>query len=266
VELVRPAGVEDETGQPRRKDGVAVADAVNGVGQLLAGIVFVSLINGIASVTESASPTTSIVAPSSLRTPAQKRGWSSTTTRPRDLGHSRSVLRPRAIDFDEHEGVLTIRYGLTLSLPPPCDTYRALRALHAWTRWGVWIFAVGGALWVLKVVFITLNDVMGRETDALPVPILYLSAILLMVVGATAVGIAVLRRFPWWAQLIGAIAAVVALWALYTVLDGILKPTFEGVGPSWLHEELGILVTGAICVVVGVVLARRIAERPAPAY
>jgi hypothetical protein len=129
--------------------------------------------------------------------------------------------------------------------------------LHAWMRWGLWVFALGGALWVLKVVFITLNDVLGRSTDAMPVPILYLSAVLLMTLGATAVGVAVLRRSAWWAQVVGAVAAVVALWALYTVLDEILKPTFEGVGPSWLHEELGILATGAICLVIGVSLARR---------
>ena len=134
-----------------------------------------------------------------------------------------------------------------------------MNALHAWMRWGVWIFAIGGALWVLKVAFITLNDAMGRSTDALPVPVFYLSAVLLMAVGATAVGISLLRRFPWWAQLLGAAAAVVALWALYVVVDGILKPTFEGVGPSWLHEELGILATGAICLIGGVLLARRIA-------
>ena len=127
-------------------------------------------------------------------------------------------------------------------------------------RWGVWVFTLGGALWVLKVAFITLNDAMGRATDALPVPVLYLSAILLMAIGATAVGIAVLRRFPWWTQLLGALAAVVALWALYLVLDGLLKPAFEGVGPSWLHEELGILATGAICLVAGVVFGRWIGE------
>ena len=131
-------------------------------------------------------------------------------------------------------------------------------------RWGVWVFALGGALWVLKVLFIALNDALGRATDAMPVPIFYLSAVLLMAVGATAVGIAVLRHFPWWAQLLGAVAAVIALWILYIVLDGILKPAFEGVGPSWLHEELGILATGAICVVVGAFLARRTA-RPSPA-
>jgi hypothetical protein len=117
---------------------------------------------------------------------------------------------------------------------------------------------------VLKVLFIALNDALGRATDAMPVPIFYLSAVLLMAVGATAVGIAVLRHFPWWAQLLGAVAAVIALLILYTVLDGILKPAFEGVGPSWLHEELGILATGAICVVVGAFLARRTA-RPSPA-
>jgi TRAP-type uncharacterized transport system fused permease subunit len=127
-------------------------------------------------------------------------------------------------------------------------------------RWGVWVFAAGGALWVLKVAFITLNDLMGRDTDAMPVPVLYLTAVLGMVVGATAVGIALLRRFPWWAQLLGAVVAVVVLWALYVVLDGILKPTFEGVGPSWLHEELGIVATGAICLIGGVLLARRIAD------
>jgi hypothetical protein len=132
-----------------------------------------------------------------------------------------------------------------------------VRALHVWSRWGLWVFALGGALWVLKVLFISLNDALGRATDALPVPVLYLSAVLLMTVGATAVGIAALRRFAEWAQIVGAVAAIVALWALYTVLDGILKPTFEGVGPSWLHEELGILATGAICLVIGVILARR---------
>ena len=135
---------------------------------------------------------------------------------------------------------------------------RALHALHAWMRWGLRVFSLGGALWASKIVFITVNDAMGRATDALPVPIVYLSGILLMALGATAVGIALLRRLPWWAQLAGAIAAVIALWLLYVVLDGALKPTFEGVGPTWLHEELGILATGAICLAAGVLLARSV--------
>jgi hypothetical protein len=58
------------------------------------------------------------------------------------------------------------------------------------------------------------------------------------------------------------VAAVVALWLLYTVLDGILKPAFDGVGPSWFHEELGIVVTGAICLVGGVLLARSVSQEP----
>jgi hypothetical protein len=43
---------------------------------------------------------------------------------------------------------------------------------------------------------------------------------------------------------------------------GILKPAFEGVGPSWFHEELGIVVTGAICLVGGVLLARKVSQEP----
>jgi hypothetical protein len=128
-------------------------------------------------------------------------------------------------------------------------------------RWGVWVFAAGGALWILKVAFITLNDLLDRNVDAMPVPVLYLSAVLLMAVGATAVGIAILRHFPWWVQLLGAVAAVVALFVLYAVLDAALKPAFEGVGPSWLHEELGILATGSICFVGGLLLARALTRQ-----
>jgi len=135
-------------------------------------------------------------------------------------------------------------------------------ALRTWMRWGAWVFAVGGALWVLKVACITLNDLLGRDFDALPVPVLYLSAVNLMTVGATAVGIALLRRFAWWVQLVGAVAAVVALFLLYTVLDEAFKSAFEGVRPSWLYEELGILATGAICLVGGVLLARRVNRQP----
>jgi hypothetical protein len=137
-------------------------------------------------------------------------------------------------------------------------------------RWGLWLFAAGGALWVLKVVVITLNDLTGRATDSMPVPALYLSAIFAMAIGATAVGIAVLRRFAWWAQLLGAVVAFLALFVLYAVLDETLKAAFDGVGPSWLHEELGILTTGAICLVVGVLLARAVsrdrASSSAPAF
>ena len=107
---------------------------------------------------------------------------------------------------------------------------------------------------------ITLNDLLGRDPDAMPVPALYLSAVSFMVIGATAVGIALLRRFPVWAQLLGALAAVVALFLLYTILDEFLKSSFEGVGPTWLYEELGILATGAICFAGGVLLARTVSR------
>jgi hypothetical protein len=127
-------------------------------------------------------------------------------------------------------------------------------------RWGLWLFAAGGALWVLKVVTITLNDLTGRETDAMPVPVLYLSAVFAMAIGVTAVGIALLRRSAWWAQLVGAVLAFLALFVLYAVLDEALKAAFDGVGPSWLHEELGILATGAICFIVGVTLARAVSR------
>jgi hypothetical protein len=136
-----------------------------------------------------------------------------------------------------------------------------VNALHKWMRWGVWLFAVGGALWVLKFVLITLNDAMGRNVDSFPVPVFYVGAVVLMVLGSTAVGIAVVRNYAWWVQLLGAIAGLIGLFLLYTVLDAVLKAAFGDVGPSWLKDELGIVATGAVCLVGGVLLARRIAGR-----
>jgi peptidoglycan/LPS O-acetylase OafA/YrhL len=130
-------------------------------------------------------------------------------------------------------------------------------ALRAWARWGVWVFAVGGALWVLKVAFIALNDVLGRDTDALPVPIFYLTAIFLMAIGATAVGIALVRNRAWWLQLLAAVAGFLGLFVLYTVLDGVFKSAFEDTEPEWLRDELGVVSTGAVCLLAGLWLAWR---------
>ena len=144
-----------------------------------------------------------------------------------------------------------------------------MSALRTWSRWGVWVFAVGGALWVLKVAVIALNDAIGRDIDAFPVPVFYLAAILLMVVGSTAVGIALVRNAPWWVQVLAALAGVIGLFLLYTLLDAVLKGAFGDAGPSWLADELGIVSTGAVCLVGGVLLARSLAvradRRPSPA-
>jgi hypothetical protein len=136
-----------------------------------------------------------------------------------------------------------------------------------WMRWGVWLLAVGGGLWVLKVVFIALNDVVDRNVDSFPVPVFYLGAILLMVLGSMAVGIVAVRKYAWWAQLLGALAGLIGLFLLYSVLDAVLKAAFGDAGPWWLKDELGIFATGAVCFVAGLLLARRIAgqQRPHPA-
>jgi hypothetical protein len=144
-----------------------------------------------------------------------------------------------------------------------------LHALRTWSRWGVWVFAVGGALWALKVAVIALNDALGRDIDSFPVPVFYLGAILLMVAGSTAVGIALARKWPWWAQVLAAVAGVIGLFLLYTLLDAVLKAGFGDAGPSWLRDELGIVATGAVCLVAGVSLGRKMARAsrtPSPAY
>jgi hypothetical protein len=130
--------------------------------------------------------------------------------------------------------------------------------LRIWMNWGVWVFALGGALWVLKVTLITANHLIGRDIDSFGVPVLYVAAVSLLAIGATAVGAALLRRYPWWAQLLAAVVAVPALIFLYQAIDAVLKSLAGDVGPSWLADELGVGATGALCLVGGVLLGRAV--------
>ena len=133
-----------------------------------------------------------------------------------------------------------------------------MTALRGWRRWGVWVFALGGALWVVKVTLIAANDLLGRDTDASGVPVLYVAAVALLALGVTAVGAALARRYPWWAQLLAAAAALPALILVYSAIDAVLKAIFGDVGPSWLADELGIVATGALCLAGGVLLGRAV--------
>ncbi len=133
-----------------------------------------------------------------------------------------------------------------------------MNALWTWMRWGVWVFALGGALWVVKVTLITANHLSGRDVDSFGVPVLYVAAVILLAIGSTAVGAALLRRYPSWAQLLAAVVAIPALIFLYQAIDAVLKGLFGDVGPSWLPDELGIVATGALCLVGGVLLGRAV--------
>jgi hypothetical protein len=120
------------------------------------------------------------------------------------------------------------------------------------------MFALGGALWVLKVTLITANHLMDRDVDAFGVPVLYLAAVTLLAIGATAVGAALMRHYAWWAQLLAGVVAIPVLIFLYQAIDAVLKGLFGDVGPSWLADELGVVATGALCLVGGLLLGRAV--------
>lgn len=133
-----------------------------------------------------------------------------------------------------------------------------MTALRTWMRWGIWVFALGGALWVLKVTLITANHLSGRDVDSFGVPVLYVAAVILLAIGATAVGAALLRRYPRWAQVLAGVVAIPVLIFLYQAIDAVLKGLFGDVGPSWLADELGVVATGALCLVGGALLGRAV--------
>jgi hypothetical protein len=106
---------------------------------------------------------------------------------------------------------------------------------------------------------------MGRDLDALGVPILYLTAVTLLLIGAPAVGAAIVRRRPRWMQVLAGVGALLVLIFGYQAIDAMLKGAFAEIEPWWLPDELGIVVTGTLCLIGGTFLSRTLETSLGPA-
>ena len=99
--------------------------------------------------------------------------------------------------------------------------------------------ALGGAAWVTKVAVLAATD----GGDSIVVGFLYLSGVLLMLLGSTWVGVRVAGDRP--RALVIALAALSPLlvFVSYALIDPVAK---AAVGSGWFEDEAGILVTGLV--------------------
>lgn len=116
--------------------------------------------------------------------------------------------------------------------------------------------AAGGFCWVAKFVVIAATDGATSGVPDTATAILYLTAVALMALGLAGLGVSlVIGRGRLLAPL-GALGGLVAWWLTYLVLDAIAKAVVGDSGPSWMPDEAGIVVTGAVLMTAGLLLLR----------
>ena len=118
------------------------------------------------------------------------------------------------------------------------------------------VLAAGGFLWVAKFVVIAATDGAATGTPKTVTGLLYLSAVALMVLGLSGMGAGLLSGRHPILRLLGALAGPVAWFASYVLIESAAQAAAGDAGPSWLHDEVGIITTGAVLMTIGLALAR----------
>ena len=129
-----------------------------------------------------------------------------------------------------------------------------------WEHWAPVVLLTGAIFWLAKMSVIVATD--GRVDSTGAAAVFYLGGVLLMAVGATAIGLWLTRGRATWLRVVAMAVSFVGFFVSFLVLEGIAKSAFGDAGPSYMSDEIGILVTAIFWLLAGAVLVR---ARPAPA-
>lgn len=132
---------------------------------------------------------------------------------------------------------------------PPMITQRTLHVTAV-------IAAAGGAAWLAKMAVITASDGATGGTSEAAAAVLYLLGVLLLAAGASAVTLRLARGRGRAATAVAVLASPVVFWASFMLLEAVAKAVVGDTGPSWLKDEAGILLTGAVWLSVGAAAVR----------
>lgn len=119
------------------------------------------------------------------------------------------------------------------------------------------IAAAGGAAWLAKLAVIAASDGATDGTAEILAGILYLLGIVLLAGGASALTLRLARGGGRLAAGAAVLAAPVLFWLSYVAIEGVAKAAVGDAGPAWFDEEVGILMTGAVWLVVGLAALKR---------
>ena len=118
------------------------------------------------------------------------------------------------------------------------------------------VLAAGGLCWVLKFIVIAASGGALSGAPATMASVLYITAVLLMVLGMAGLGATLLAGRHLALQVLGFIGGVVGWVLSYVVIETIAQSLVGATDPVWVGEEVGIVATGAILMTVGLMLAR----------
>jgi hypothetical protein len=129
-----------------------------------------------------------------------------------------------------------------------------------WEHWAPVVLLTGAIFWLAKMSVIVATD--GRVDSTGAAAVFYLGGVLLMAVGATAVGLWLTRGRATWLRVFAMVISFVGFFVSFVVLEGVAKSAFGDAGPSYMSDEVGILVTAIFWLLAGALLVR---ARPASA-
>lgn len=126
--------------------------------------------------------------------------------------------------------------------------------MRSWERWAPVVLLVGAVAWLAKMGVIVATD--GRVDSTGAAAVFFIGGILLMATGATAVGLRLTRGRAGWVRSLAIVLSLLAFFVSFVVLDSIAKPTLGELGPSYMSDEAGILVTAIFWFLIAGALLR----------
>lgn len=112
--------------------------------------------------------------------------------------------------------------------------------------------AAGGAAWVAKFGVIVVTDGATSGAADAVAAVLYLLGVALMLAGSTWVGVRLAGDRPLPLVVVLAVLSPLLVFVSYALLDAAGNAIAGDAGPDWLADEVGILLTGALWLVVSV--------------
>lgn len=122
--------------------------------------------------------------------------------------------------------------------------------------WGV--LAAGGFAWMTKMAVIAASDGANSGVPDTATAILWTAGVVLMAFGTAGVVAALLWRRHVLLGVLGVPVGLVAWAVTFVLIEAAAQVVVaKGTGPVWLHEEIGILATGAVLTAAGLFGIRR---------
>lgn len=119
------------------------------------------------------------------------------------------------------------------------------------------LLAAGGLAWLAKMAVIVATDGAETGTGSAAAAVFFLLGVALMPVGLAGVGAALAAGRHPLLRVVAGIAGFLSAFVCYSVLEGIAQSLVGDTDPTWIGEEIGILVTGVVLAATGLLAAQR---------